>query len=321
MKKVPRLSSSAAVIFLLLGSAARADDSAQNWLIRITRAAALSYEGTFVYQHDAQIDTLRIVHKVDDGKIRERIVSLTGPALEIVRTDNEVRCFLPEEKSVVVEQRGDTGAGFPSILPDRPQDLDENYNMRIGRSGRVTGRPAQEILVEPKDNFRYGYQLWADNDTGLLLRADLIDPDGRMIERFMFTHVKIGGPIIAATLEPENPGEDLVWHRSPVAATTTQMPWIATRLPPGFRLSAQMTRQNAPDRAPTDHLIYSDGLATVSVFIDKQAPDAEVSTMGTNRMGAIHAFGTQVDDYQVTAVGEVPAATVALIGGSISRKP
>jgi sigma-E factor negative regulatory protein RseB len=175
--------------------------------------------------------------------------------------------------------------------------------------------------VQPKDNFRYGYRLWADNDSGLLLRADLIDPDGRMIERFLFTHVRIGGPIPAAALEPASPGEGLVWYRSPAAAANSEMPWIATRLPPGFRLSAQMTRQSAPDRVPTDHLVYTDGLATVSVFIDKQPQNTDAATTGTSRMGAVHAFGTQVEDYQVTAVGEVPAVTVALIGGSISRKP
>jgi sigma-E factor negative regulatory protein RseB len=322
MKKRHRFPPSVTVFLLLLSTAARADDTAQAWLTRISRAAAtLSYEGTFIYQHDTQLDTLRIIHQVDDGKVRERMVSLTGPAREIVRTDNEVRCFLPDEKSVVVEQRGEGSGGFPSILPERPQDLEASYTMQTGRSGRVTGRPVQEIVVQPKDNYRYGYQLWADIDTGLLLRADLLDADGHMIERFMFTRVSIGGPISAAALQPESAGDGLVWYRNPAAAANTQMPWIATRLPPGFRLSAQMTRQTAPDREPTDHLVFTDGLATVSVFIDKQQPNAEVTTVGTNRMGAVHAFGTQVDDYQVTAVGEVPAATVALIGGSISRKP
>jgi sigma-E factor negative regulatory protein RseB len=315
------VSSSAAL--LLLAPAIRAEDAARDWLMRIGRAATtLNYEGTFIYQHDGQVEALRIVHKADDGKVREHIISLTGAAREIVRTDNEVQCFLPDDRVVLVEPRSADNSGFPSILPERLPDLAGNYTISSGRTDRITGRAAQQIFIEPKDEYRYGYQLWSDQDTGLLLRADLLDTRGQLMERFMFTHIRIGAPITAGSLRPENPGEGFVWHRNPnpaVSAPTTF--WTATRLPDGFRLSAQMMRPGAPPKKPVEHLVFTDGLATVSVFIEQQDDNGGSAATGTNQMGAVHAFGTRVDEYQVTAVGEVPAATVSMIGGSLARKP
>jgi sigma-E factor negative regulatory protein RseB len=296
-------------------------ESAHEWLAKMAQAARqYDYEGTFVYRHESQLDTLRIVHKVVDGVARERLVSLSGVPREIVRDGREVRCYYPDDNSVVVEPRRAAKQNFPSILPEPVQALDENYLIQLGKSGRVAGRAAQQVLIRPRDSFRYGYHLWADRDTGLLLMADLVDDKDRMLEQFVFTQVNIGGNIPSTALAPQTERAGMVWHRdSGEQTSSSETSWIATRLPKGFKLSTQMKREVPARKKPVEHLVYSDGMATVSVFVEKREADGDGP--GTSQMGAVNAFGTQVDGHYVTTVGEVPLATVSLIGASVARRP
>jgi sigma-E factor negative regulatory protein RseB len=315
-----RLASSACLALALAGCAAVASaENAHDWLLRINQAArTLNYDGTFVYQHDGQLETLRIVHRVDGGRTQERLVSLTGPAREIIRTDKEVSCYLPDEKSVMVEHRKADDTGFPRLLPERLAEIEQHYAIQVGKVARISGRVAQQVSVKPRDDYRYGYHFWADRDTGLLLQADLLDTEDGLIERFLFTHVAIGGPIPPKAVQPETDVRDFTWHRAaqaePAGAAET---WQAQKLPPGFRLTSHRTRPGTARKNPVEHLVYSDGLATVSVFIEKFLPNEMPEMKGLSHMGAVHAFGVRWGDYQITAVGEVPADTVALIGGAM----
>jgi sigma-E factor negative regulatory protein RseB len=311
-----------AVASLLLAPSAYAADTAHDWLMKMSAARHLDYEGTFVYQHDTQLEAMRIIHKVVGGMPRERLVSLNGAPREIIRDAREVRCYLPDENSIVIEHRKAGGRGFPGVLPERVSELDENYVIQLGRTGRVSGRGAQLVLIRPRDGYRYGYRLWADRETGLLLKADLLDDKGKLLEQFMFTHLRIGGDIPPAALEPEMSGQGMTWHRESDAATSpAAAPWDVVRLPKGFRLSRHMTRTTPVRRKPVEHLVFSDGLAAVSIFIEQETGDAKNVMHGSSRMGAVHAFGKRLDGHHVTVVGEVPAATVTLIGGSVTPRP
>ena len=311
--------------FIFLGlfvcSSAIAADAAHEWLMKINHAAReLEYEGIFVYQHDAQLEAMQIFHKVENNSSRERLVSLNGAPREIVRDANEVRCYWPDKNSVMVEYRKAEGKGFPAILPERLQDLDEYYVLKLGNTERITGRVAQLVIVKPVDQYRYGYHLWADADTGLLLKADLLDTQGAILEQFMFTQINIGIKIPAAALAPGMTGKSMTWYREDSGArNVSEKPgWAATKLPRGFRLSAHMTRRLPMRKQPVEHLVYTDGLAMVSVFIEKQEKGVKPFVQGPSRMGAVHAMSAQSGDYQITTVGEVPAATVAFIGASVA---
>jgi sigma-E factor negative regulatory protein RseB len=300
-----------------------AADAAHEWLAKINGAARhLEYEGIFIYQHDSQLETMHIFHKVENGSTKERLVSLNGAPREIIRDSKEVRCYWPDMKSVVVEYRKADNKSFPSLLPEHLGDLDEYYNLQTGGIDRIANRQAQLVLVKPMDNYRYGYHLWADKQTGLLLKADLVDTQGNVLEQFMFTQVNIGTKIPDAALAPSVPDEGMVWYREggdndPKIANALPE-WGATRLPRGFRLSMHVTRRVALRNRPVEHLVYTDGLATVSVFVEKQDKNAKPFMLGPSRMGAVHALGVRVDDYQITTVGEAPAETIALIGGSVA---
>ncbi|HSD97802.1 MAG TPA: MucB/RseB C-terminal domain-containing protein [Sulfuricaulis sp.] len=320
---ISRLSDRSAFIFLglFVCSTAMAADAAHEWLMKINHAArALDYEGIFVYQHDKQLETMQIFHKVENNSSRERLMSLNGAPREIVRDANEVRCYWPDKNSVMVEYRKAEGKAFPSILPERLQDLDEYYTLKLGNTERITGRVVQLVIIKPTDQYRYGYRLWADVDSGLLLKADLLDNQDTVLEQFMFTQVNIGAKIPASALAPGMTGKSMVWYREDgdTRNVSDKPGWSASQLPKGFRLSAHMTRRLPMRKQPVEHLVYTDGLAAVSVFIEKQEKGVKPFMQGPSRMGAVHAMSVQSGDYQITTVGEVPAATVAFIGGSVS---
>ena len=308
-------------VCLVFSTAALAGDSAHDWLMKINHAARmLDYEGVFVYQHETQLEAMRIIHKVENGSARERLVSLNGSPREIIRDQREVICYWPDKNSVMVEYRKADSKTFPAILPERIQDLDDYYAIRLGNMERITGRPAQLVIVKPIDQFRYGYHLWADKETGLLLKADLLDTHGGILEQFMFTQINIGSKIPASALAPGVAGKGMVWHREEqdLKSTSAKPTWAATQLPKGFRLSAHISRQTLMRKHPVEHLVYTDGLAAVSVFVEKRGPDNKPFMLGPSRMGAVNALGSRIDDYQITTVGEVPAETIALIGGSVT---
>ncbi|MDH3309604.1 MAG: MucB/RseB C-terminal domain-containing protein [Gammaproteobacteria bacterium] len=305
---------------VVFSSAAVAADPAHDWLMKINQAArTLDYDGIFVYQHESQLEAMRIIHKVENGSHRERLVSLNGAPREVIRNPREVICYWPDKNSVMVEFRKANSQTFPAILPERVQDLDEYYSIKLGNTERITGRLAQLVIVKPIDQYRYGYHLWADKETGLLLKADLLDTNGNILEQFMFTQISIGSTIPASALEPGVVSKGMVWHREEdnKATTTNKRGWTATRLPKGFRLSAYISRQGLMRKRPVEHLVYTDGLAAVSVFVEKHAKGNKPFMLGPSRMGAVNALGSRVNEYQIMTVGEVPAETIALIGGSV----
>lgn len=284
---------------------------------------SLDYEGTFVYQHGDQLESLRIVHKAGAGGVRERLVSLNGAPREIIRTGSEVRCYLPDENAVLIEHRRADDRNFPALLPDSLAQLKGNYKIRVGKEGRVAGRKTVSVHIKPRDAYRYGYLLWADEASGLLLKASLQDERGDVVEQYMFTQVNIGKAISESELKPQYPAKGIVWQRAdaaPVAPSTGQ--WLATRLPAGFTLTARLMRMLPARKQPVEHLVYSDGLAVVSVFVERVDDEAKANVLsGLTHMGVVHVFGKVVDGHQVTVVGEAPAMTVDMIGESVRPQP
>ncbi len=296
-----------------------AAEDAHAWLMKMNEAPRrLDYEGTFVYQRGAQLDAMRIVHKSEQGTVRERLVSLNGAAREIVRNEREVQCYLPDENSVVIEHRKVDTRRFPSVLPERLAELGIHYTFQLGGRERIAGRVAQQVVIHPRDAYRYGYRLWADRETGLLLKTELLDRQGRALEQFMFTQLRVG-TVPTQALQPENPGKGWVWYRedrAPPAAPAQR--WAAAQLPGGFKLSHQVMRRLPMRNKTVEHLVYSDGLATVSLFVEALDRQEKPGMQGPSHMGAVHAYGARVNGHQVTVVGEVPAETVAMIARSVA---
>lgn len=315
-------------IFLaFLPGAVRADsgqrDEALGWLEKIAAAAhRLDYSGTYVYQYGNHVETSRITHYVDGTREREKVEALDGPPREIIRNDREVLCYSPEERMVTVEKRSARRL-FPGLLPEAVSRLTAYYTVKLGGRERVAGYQCQVVLLEPKDAFRYGQKLLADMSSGLLLKASKFNDKGELVDRFAFTQVHIGGPIDPSQLAPNPSWKKLTWRADPVAADDEgqhdDFGWVVTDPPPGFDKVAEMRRKLPGRKTPVEHLVYSDGLVAVSVFIEPlrgKRPPVE----GFSNQGVINVYAKPVSGHQVTVLGEVPAATVMQIANSVTRE-
>lgn len=297
------------------------DVSAQDvksWLDRMNRAVEeLNYEGTFVRVLDGSAETLHIVHRYEDGEIGEKISSLDGTGREIVRRGPAVQCVLPDRKVVLLEELGAQSNHLASSLPNYSDTLEEHYALATFRKGQVALRDTQIVVIRPKDEFRYGYKLWLDVDTVMPLKAQVRDETGAVVEQILFTEFDVFDSIPESALASEIDTQGFRWIRpnpDEPAARDGDVPWRASMLPSGFELSMARRGSISGSRSPVDHLVYSDGLATVSVFVAD--PKAEVAE-GFSRIGSTNAYSLTVRGRKVTAMGEVPRQTVQRIATSL----
>jgi len=307
------------VLALLAGGALAGEHSAQAWLERVNSALReLDYTGTFVYRYDGSMETLRIWHQArPDGGERERLHSLTGDAREILRDGDTITRILPDSKSVVVDRREATNP-LNDLLPKDITSLRPYYRLQLAGQGRVAGREAVRVRIEPKDEARYGYTFWIDRDSGLLLRSDLHGDGGEVLEQIMFVSLELVDHIADSDLEPHLSGDGFTWARRSQHERVPGEPeggWRVTDLPPGFELRMREMHPLPDNDGAVIHHVYSDGLATVSLYIDRHVHKHVLE--GLSRMGAMNAYGRMVGGYQVLVVGEVPAGTVERIARAV----
>ncbi|MGH8763024.1 MAG: MucB/RseB C-terminal domain-containing protein [Nitrosospira sp.] len=293
---------------------------ALNWLQRIAAAPRqYNYIGTFVYSSGNRIETSRIIHMVDGTGEHEKTEVLDGAPREIIRNNDEMRCYLPESRTVVTEKRW-LQTVFPALLPQPLTNLDESYIVKKGGQERVSGYACQVIELEPRDDKRYGHKWWVDPDTGLLLKAAVMDKD-RVVEQFVFTQLKIGGEIDKELLKSDYSTKAVDWQTTNLVSSTMgngKLGWKVQDPPQGFRKIIEMKRNLSVKSAPVSHIALSDGLAAVSVFIEPVSKHSFPPVEGfSSSQGAINIYTRTVADNVVTTVGEVPPATVMQIGNSV----
>ncbi|HTV98012.1 MAG TPA: MucB/RseB C-terminal domain-containing protein [Steroidobacteraceae bacterium] len=321
----------AGVLSLALGQRSSAADDAREWLEKMNQAlASRNYDGTFFHLSEGRVETMRIVHRVKAGRVTERLQSLDGSGREFIRNNDELTCYLPDQHTILVEPRQDRGP-FLGSLPRFGSDVEEFYLIQSLPPTRVLGRPARVIAVTPKDQYRFGYRLWLDATTAMPLKTQLCDARGQVIEQILFARLEMPESIADSDLAPAVRTEGMRWVRqgsSSEAASAGLSAYRASELPPGFHLTVSGAQTLGGASEPAAHLVYSDGLATVSVFVEAQTPAkagaAEALSappappvQGLARMGSGFAFSTVVQGHQVTAVGEVPAQTVEFIAHSV----
>lgn len=292
------------LVALLLAVAtplAAAADDAGAWLARVGPAVrGLDYQGTLVVVADGRMEMLRVFHRLRDGREQERLVALSGPPREVVRDGDRVMCIGTGDAPVAYDL-GQAGRWSAALAVSEAAGL-RGYRARLGDEGRVAGHPARQVDVVATDRWRYGYRLWLEPGSGLPLRVDLLDETGRTLEQVAFTEVEIGTTPADEDLQPSTRrGLERVSALPPRADDT--IAWRVAALPPGFRLR---TAKSLADGGA--HLLFSDGLASVSVYVERGAPGLRGGA--AQQRGAVHARSFWVDGWRVTAIGKVPAATV-----------
>ena len=311
------------ILLLLCSALAQAQTSpeAMALLRRIYQATEkLSYSGTFVYQQGERSETSSISRLTGPGGAIERVEVLDGMPREIVRTRNSVRCYLPESQTVKVERRTDQRA-FPALLPERITDLASNYTITRGEPARIAGYDCEAVVLTPKDELRYGYKLWADVNTGMLLKARTFNGRGESIEQFSFAQLTIGH-VPRERVRARHAAQH--WRVEDAAVAPVNLGragWTVNGELPGFRKIVEVTRRMREAR-PVGQMVYSDGLAAVSVFIEPMVGRAEAVRPGPSSLGAFHIYTREVANHIITVVGEAPAASVQRIANTVEfRRP
>ena len=319
------------VLALALGCLAAGSVLAEEparWLERMNQALTTrNYDGTFSHWHGGQVEMLRIIHRVQDGTVSERLASLDGSGREFIRTGASLACYLPDKRTVVVEQRPqqESLVGFPAVN-DQTASF---YEIKEVARTRLNRRDTHVITVTPKDEYRYGYRLWIDDSTAMPLKTQLCDAHGNVIEQIVFASLTLSSRIPDTAFRPEVSTEGFQWvrDRPPVAAAPVAAgSWSAATLPPGFRMTVRSAQTLPGSPQPVDHLVFTDGMASVSVFVEMQQSDppapgtAPAAVAEAATVGSSSAFSTVVDGHKITAVGEVPPATVQFIATQVKAQ-
>ncbi len=274
------------------------------------------YSGVFVYQYDNRVETSSIVHVYQPDGEYEKLESLDGPKREIISHDGKI-WGLVNDKMVPLGSNYGHGS-FPSLLPEQLAALKANYKAKLLGMERVAGYNTQVILFQPQDNLRYSHEIWVHTDSGLLLKAAVLGDNNKVAEQYAFTQLQIGGNIdrswvkecdAAAAKEkntPENP-KDI----KPVNSG-----WVADMLPSGFKKTLEIERQMHGRHAPVTQMVFSDGLSSISIFIEPDDGDDDDED-GLSSRGAVNLYHKVLDNELITVVGEVPPRTVMQVLDSV----
>jgi len=294
---------------------------AADWLQRAAAAArTLNYVGTVANQHGSRVETSRLLHFNDAGSEYEKLTNLDGPAREVIRVDDQVRCYYSDAKLVRVEPRA-LHSVFPSLLPQQLSTLAEYYNFRKAETARIAGLETQAYVFEPKDGMRFGHKFWADTATGLLLKARLLNEKNETIEQFAFTDIQIGVKLDRDMFKSQFPTPPADWQVRETAhgdVAPQETGWVVKDLPPGFSKVVEGYRTLRGKSDKVAHLVFSDGLVAVSVFIEPTPPTPQA--VGLSQQGGVNVYSRPLNEYLVTVLGEAPGATVRQIAYSVSHR-
>lgn len=311
-------------LLLVMGSAHAVEGRPTlDWLKTVAFAAhQTDYSGVFVYQYDNHVETSRITHVVETDSEYEKLESLDGPKREIIRHHGQVWCYISHKMVQVDSQQG--RGRFPALLPDQLSTLSENYQVKEAGLERVAGYNAQVILFQPRDSLRFAHKIWVHTDTGLLLKAAVLDDKNQIIEQYAFTQLKIGGEfdrswVVSSKTTVAVPGK-AVNSRAAADAVKAGMPinsgWVVDALPVGFKKTMEILRPMRGKHAPVTQLVFSDGLSAISIFIEPADTD-EDDVNGLTSRGEVNLYHKVVDKHLLTVVGEVPPRTVMQVLDSV----
>lgn len=296
--------------------------SALDYLNKMSTALrTLNYHGTLIYVNDGNVESLQLIHKQDSDGEYQRLVHLSGAAREVIRDNDTVTCYLPDSQSVHVGARRFNNH-LLAKLTSSFSGFSRQYEFDIEGNGRVAGREATIIAIQPKDDYRYGYRFWVDKESDLLLKSDLVGADGKVLEQLMFVQLEVVEDIPPQMLKPGVSGESFTWHDGSVLASnehSANVKWQIKRLPIGFSVSGRSKQLMPNNSEPVDYMVVSDGLASISVYIEQPKSNNQ-GFVGASRRGAVNIYGSVLNKHQITVVGEVPQRTVQMIAESIVYK-
>ena len=294
------------------------------WLQRAADAArTTTFAGTVVHMTSERTSTSRITHIFLSGSEHEKIESLDGPRREIVRHNEELQCFYPDAKTVRLDRRV-TARFFPAVVSGPVPVIAENYSVKLGEVERVLGKDCRWIHLDPRDALRYAQRLCAELGSGLVMRAKTLGNRNQVLEQFTFTDLRLGSQVSRGEVKSTFYGQSKDWRtdsqpRDEMKDVDTG--WIVPTPPPGFRKVKEMARRMPGRDKPVSQLVYTDGVASFSVFVEPIPAGARPAETATVEEGDLSVFVGPVGESQVTVLGEVPPATAQQVGRGVARRP
>jgi sigma-E factor negative regulatory protein RseB len=296
---------------------AAAPDEHPLLLLERARLAAqrLDYRGIFFHQRGHEVASTRITHLRSGHPLQERLERLDGPPSVTLRHGDELKTYLPHQKRLLIESRH-VQPGFPGLVPVNREAIDRYFAVRRFDGGRIAGRATNAIALDPRDDYHYAYRFWSDTRTGLLLRAQTLSEQGEVVEQVTFTEVKLGS--IRPALLKAGLADTRGWQVERLLAQPADLAeWRLRWLPAGFARVASVSRSldtTSGVRREVAQLLYSDGLAGLSVFIEPWTPERVASPL---QLGALNMVGKRHGKFWLTIVGDVPMAAIRKVADAI----
>ena len=293
------------------------------WLQRAAQAARqASYEGVYVHTNGDRVSTVRVTHVNQGGEEHERIEPLDGPnALEIVRRNDEMFCRFPDAKTVRLDPRI-TNRFFPSIVASSAETIAASYDVKLGKTERVLGHECQWIRLDPRDGLRFAQRLCSEVNSGLILRAKVLNDQKQVIEQYTFTDLRIGPGVGRTDLKSVFRARNRQWisdGQPRDEAATIESGWSVTKAPAGFQKVAELKRTLPGRTQPVSQIVLTDGLASMSVFVEANTSPARTGE-ASSEDGTTTFFVRPMGDLMVTVLGEVPLNTAQIVGRSVARR-
>jgi sigma-E factor negative regulatory protein RseB len=309
-----------ALLLATLLSAPAAAEPAMDWVQKMSDAMRnLNYQGDFVYLHENRLESMQISHYRDELGEKERLVSLNGEAREVIRDNQNLTCIWPSSRKVIVDVSRKNSFS-PIFIPDDIVRLEKFYDMKLVGRDRVANMDTVIVHIDPRDKYRYGMKFWINEANGLMMKSSLLDVKNKVIEEVMFTRMKLyegdDRPVID-TMPPIGDNFTLVRYHSGDSSQTfaADDAWQLEDVPGGFWRESVLRRKIPGTDDYLQQMVYTDGLASLSVFIEKES---SLTQSGVSSMGAVNAFIRILNNHSVTAIGEVPAVTVKRVAESVT---
>lgn len=323
MRRVLHTGATLLALILPLQAAAQAEESGA-WLVKMSEAArTANYQGIVTYRagqgEEETAETFRVTHRFHNGIERERVQSLTGELREVEKKDSKMTCTVPKARRATAERPTPKGL-FPGLTPERVRQISQVYQFDDLGQTRVAGRLCRGMAITPRDNYRYGYEVWADAQSAVPLKVMLRGRDGSTLETMEFTEVEFPASIPDSAFAPSDPALPAVpavaapANPPPAAVTEPAAPDFGP-LPPGFQVTLRDVRE-VPGKGKVEHWLLSDGLSAISVFTTRRSAPAR-GFQGISRIGALNAYGRVSGSLHITVVGEVPPQTVRMVGDGV----
>ncbi len=302
-----------------LASAVQSENTGtvDNWLDMMMKSMTQqNFQGTLIVR---QADKMRVI-KVKQGVTPEGswqiLESLTGESQKTIRRKGKVTTIFPDKRLVTVS---DSVHKRPlhATLPENYHKLKQYYKMRLAGEDRIASKVTQIVQMIPRDKYRYGYTFWLDKQSGMLLKCDLVDEKNQVLEQLMYSDIELLSMAPEKNIDQSELATYQQVNLQDKSEVATKI-WHAKQLPAGFALSRSVYIPSQHNHSKTFHLVFSDGMALVSVFVEER-DRMKKPVLGSSSMGKVNAYSAYVRNAYITAIGEVPVSTVRMI--ALSMEP